>query len=68
MLFDLGQMSVKTCIGLVYQLAVKSLFAAARLVTRHQKNGLSMRVESESHTPDAISGVKPSMAPKVGSR
>ena len=52
-------MSVKTCIGLVYQLPVKSLFAAARLVTGHQKNGLSIRVESESHTPDAISGVEP---------
>ena len=52
-------MSVKTCIGLVYQLPVKSLFAAARLVTGHQKNGLSIRIESESYTPDAISGVEP---------
>jgi hypothetical protein len=57
--FDLGQMSVKTRIGLVDQLAVKPLFANARLVSGYQKNGLAVWVEREGHTPDTVSGIKP---------
>jgi hypothetical protein len=52
--FDLGEMSVKTHIGTVYQLAVKPLFADAGLVSGYQKNGLSVWVESEGHTPDTV--------------
>ena len=52
-------MSVKTRIGLVDQLAVKPLFADARLASGYQKNSLAVWVESEGHTPGTVSGIKP---------
>ena len=51
-----GQMSVKARIGLVYQLAVKPLFAHTRLVPGCQENGLPIWIESKGHTPDTVRG------------
>jgi hypothetical protein len=49
---------VKTLVGRFDQLTVKPFLAAAGLVARYEKNGLAVRIESEGHPPDTISGVK----------
>lgn len=51
-------MCVEPFIGFADQLTVKPLLAATRLIARHEQDGPSLRVESESHAPDPISGVK----------
>ncbi len=51
-------MAVKPLIGFRYQLPIKTLFTAARLVTRDEKDSLALRVESESNAPNAIIGIK----------
>jgi len=45
-------------VGLCYELAVKSLLAAARLVSRDQKDRVPFRVEREGHAPDTVCRVK----------
>src|SRR5712692_7136177 len=54
-------MFVKPFISLGYQLPIKPLFTASRLVACHQQHGLALWVEGECHTPDAIISVKPQL-------
>jgi hypothetical protein len=51
-------MLIESFVGLCYEAAVKSLLAAARLVSSHQKDGVPFRVEREGDAPDTVRRVK----------
>ena len=51
-------MLIKSFVGLCYELAIKSLVAAARLVSRDQKDRVALRVEREGDAPDTVCCVK----------
>jgi hypothetical protein len=50
---------VEPVVGLSYQFAVKSLLAAARLISRNQQDALALRIEGKGHAPFAIRCGKP---------
>jgi len=52
------QVLIKSFVGLGYELAIKSLLAAARLVSRDQKDRVAFRVEREGDAPDTVRRVK----------
>ena len=51
-------MLIKSFVGLCYELAIKPLLAAARLVSSDQKNGIAFTVEREGDAPHAICRIK----------
>ncbi len=52
-------MRAKAGIGFFDELAVKPLFAPARLVSTNQDNGLPVCVEGEGYSPNTIRGIEP---------
>ena len=56
-------MLIKSFVGPCYELAVKSLLAAARLVSRDQKYRVASRVEREGDAPDTVCRVKAQLLP-----
>ena len=57
MLFQTRQMRVKSIVRLGDKPFVELLFAYARLVARHEQNGLALGIKSKSHAPNAAGGV-----------
>lgn len=51
-------MGIETVIGLPDELAVEALFAAARLIARHEQDRLAFRIEGEGHSPFTIRRAK----------
>lgn len=51
-------MRVEALVSFADQFAVKPLLAAARFVARYEQDGSSFRVESESHAPNPVRGIK----------
>jgi hypothetical protein len=49
---------IKSFVGLCYELAIKSLLGAARLVSRDQKDRVAFRIEREGDAPDTVCRVK----------
>jgi hypothetical protein len=49
---------IKSFVGLCYEMAIKSLLAATRFVSRDQKDRVALWVERESDAPDTSSSVK----------
>jgi hypothetical protein len=49
---------IKSFVSLCCELAIKSLLAAARLVSRDPKDRVAFRVEREGDAPDAVCRVK----------
>ena len=47
-------MGIKTIIGLLDQFPVKAFFAGTRFIARHEQDRLTLRIESEGHSPFAI--------------
>src|SRR4051794_17691786 len=54
-------MLAKSLVSFCDEVAVKSFLAAARLVSRNQKDGSPFRVEREGQAPDTVSRVKPQL-------
>jgi hypothetical protein len=52
-------MSVESRISFLDELEVKALFAASRLVSGNQKNGLSRQIEGKRHSSYSSSGIEP---------
>ena len=51
-------MLIESFVGLCYELAIKSLLAAARLVSRDQQDRVAFPVEREGDAPDTACRVK----------
>ena len=51
-------MLIKSFVGLCYELSIKSLLAAARLVSRDQKDRVAFWVEREGNALDTVCRVK----------